>query len=384
MTTTTYAIQVIHCGQPERVADLSQSVMGELLSIGLHTSVAVTVSETPPGPDTPAITVLYGSTTAANSPAVGAALAEAMRAGRVVIPAVDTLENYSAQVPAPLRGINGFALGGPDPHGRLARLLLEDLGIEDQERRVFISHKRDDGLGAAEQLHNRLGQCGFSPFIDRFAIREGNDVQRYIADALEDHAFLLLLETPLAHTSEWVYDEVEYALSHTMGTLIIQWPNNPTPVPGSQGLARISLAEEDLTTDEHDYQVLTEATLNQVVAEVEAAHARGLVRRRKNLVRNVEESVLATHGVRCVALPGWRLLVDVGGRRQVVGLSPRRPSARDLHRIDLARAEDGDSTSAVLVHAARVLGDNLKGHLDWVAGTRDLHLIPENAVGVWP
>ena len=150
-----------------------------------------------------------------------------------MIPVVSELSRFSREVPAALRPINGFpwSRGARD----LARVLLAELGIEERQRRAFISHKRDDGLGAAEQLHDELSHIGFRPFIDRFAIPQGRDIQAEIADALEDHAFLLFLETPLAHTSEWVFYEVEYALLHTLGTLIVTWPGEVTPMRGSVG-----------------------------------------------------------------------------------------------------------------------------------------------------
>ena len=164
----------------------------------------------------------------------------------------------------------------PDQLEQLVHLLLEELGIEEKQRRVFISHKRDDGLGAAEQLHDTLSHHGFRPFIDQFAVRVGQGVQAEIADALEDHAFLLLLETPLAHTSTWVFDEVDYALSHAMGVLILRWPGEPTPVPGSQGLPRIDLATDEIVPDAHGYDTLTEAGLSRIVSEVEGRPTRGV------------------------------------------------------------------------------------------------------------
>ena len=177
----------------------------------------------------------------ANDPVVAATVAAALAAGTVVIPVVDDLADFARDVPDALRPINGLGWSGPSAGRALARVLLAELGIEDRQRRVFISHKREDGLGAAEQLHDALSHHRFTPFIDRFVIREGEDVQATIADALEDHAFLLLLETPIAHTSDWAFDEVDYALTHTMGTIIVRWPGTTTSVPGSAGLPRLTL-----------------------------------------------------------------------------------------------------------------------------------------------
>ena len=49
-------------------------------------------------------------------------------------------------MPPVLHPINGFGWLGTDPARRLARELLVELGIEDSQRRVFISHLLTDSL----------------------------------------------------------------------------------------------------------------------------------------------------------------------------------------------------------------------------------------------
>lgn len=381
--TTTYEIQVIQVDRPDWLAQLRQAVAAELERVGLHKTVTVAVLEARPSPGTPAVTTFFGSAAAAGNPGLGDLVAEALASGRPVVPVVEDLASYRQAVPEPLPPINGFAWEGPDPAQRLTLLLLEELGIEDKQRRVFISHKRDDGLGAAEQLHDRLTHHGFVPFIDRFAIRSAARVQETIADALEDHAFLLLLETPLAHTSDWVFDEVDYALSHTMGTLILRWPNDPEPVPGSKGLGREQLAAADLMTDAHGYDILTDASLDRVVGLVEMAHAQGLVRRRRMLIRSIEEAARAAGCTSCIPTRSWRLLVEQGGRSTLLGITPRLPTATDLQELDEARLDAGADVGATLVHSARILRAERRQHLSWVVSDRDLTVTPENAIGGW-
>lgn len=222
---------------------------------------------------------------------------------------------------------------------------------------------------------------GFVPFIDRFAIRAAQSVQDTIADALEDHAFLLLLETPLAHTSEWVFDEVDYALSHQMGILILQWPGDPQNVPGSNRLPRLTLAAGELDPDDHGYDVLTEPAIDRVIAEIEGAHAHAIVRRRRMLIRSIEEAAAAAGATACVPLRDWRLLVEHGGEPTLLGVTPRLPMARDLHDLDDARATLPGDPSGVLVHSARALREERASHLTWVRGDRKLEFVPENAIG---
>jgi hypothetical protein len=378
---TVYEIQVIDANRAGWKSELERAVETELRRVALHRSVSVRVAGEPSNGDCPSIVVYLAAETAPTDAAGDERVRDATGQGLVVIPVVADLRAFREHVPDALAPINGFEWSGGDPAERLARLLLEALGIEERQRRVFISHKREDGLGAAEQLHDGLSHQGFRPFIDRFAIPAGARVQDYIADELEAHAFMLLVETPQAHESDWVFDEVDYALSHTMGVLILQWPGQPQPVPGSQGLPRLTLSPEQLETDEHGYDILTMEALEEVMAQVEAAHASGLVRRRRMLVQNVEEAAAASGCTSCVPLPDWRVLVAHEEQSTLVGVTPRLPTATDLQHLDEARGAYEAPPSAVLVHSARTLRPSLREHLTWVSGARDLSLTPENAIG---
>jgi hypothetical protein len=374
--TTAYAIEIVHADRGSWVHELQAAVADELLAVGLHRSVIVDVIDTPVPVDTPVVVVMLGSALAATDARVAARVREAIDAGLVVLPVVSDLARFSAECPPPLRHLNGK----PFEAVAVARMLLRELGIEDRELRVFISHKREDGLWAAEQMYDELAHRAYMPFIDRFAIGPARDVQADIADALEDYAFLLLLETPLAYDSDWVFDEVDYALVRTMPIVIVSWPGDVRAVPGSAGLPRVKLDDCDIELNAHGAEVLTELAVDRVIANVEAEHARGLVRRRRQLVCNVEQAA-AVHGARATPLPGWRLLVETGAEQTVVGIAPRLPTASELQQLDLARCEHAASGDAVLVHAARALRQERKEHLSWVADGRAIELLPENAVG---
>jgi nucleotide-binding universal stress UspA family protein len=378
---TSYIIRVFHSDSGDRRDAIAGALDAELEAVALHRTVEIVVRDSGVLPnDAPAVGVYLGSPAAAADSALAAEIADALRAGLTVVPVVDDLGSFTELVPEALRPVNGYAWQGPQPGRRLVRVLLEELGIQEVHRRVFISHKREDGLAAAEQLHDELCHAGFKPFIDRFAIRSGQGVQETIADALEDYAFLLVLETPLAHSSDWVFDEVDYALSHTMGAVILSWPGPPTPVPGSNGLPRVNLVDTDLQTDTHGYEIFTDGALDRVVETVEAAHARGLVRRRRMLVTSTEEAALAAGCAACVPLPGWRLKLDHEGATTIVGTAPRLPTAKDLQALEEAAQAYTPSTT-VLVHSARHLRNERRRHLEWVAGPRNLTLTPENAIG---
>lgn len=377
----TYEIRVLQVDRPDWLAALRVAVSTELRETGAHRSVEVEVVEGVHGrTDVPAVAVVLVGPAAKSDASVEAGVQVAVDEGLVVLPVVDDLADFMAKVPAGLSPFNGFPWSGTDPARKLARLLLEELGIEDADRRVFISHRRTDGLWAAEQLHDALSHHGFRPFIDRFNVPKGRDVQASIADALEEFAFLLVLETPDAHTSPWVFDEVDYALSHTMGMVIVQWPRRPETVPGSAMVPRLRLRVRELRGSGRRPDPLVSGAIDRIIQEVEAAHAQGIVRRRRMLLQSVQEAA-SSAGARATPLRDWSLDVVAAGRRSIVSVAPRLPAASDLQRLDETRVQIDPAADGVLVHAARNLDDGRRRHLEWLTRNRGLETVPDNGIG---
>ncbi len=377
-----YRVEIFQRGRTVWRDRLGVSLRRELNAHGLHRALTVEVSEHHIDVDTtPTVAVALLDQDSKLDEDLAMEVSAAVDDGVVVIPVVDDLTVFRDQAPPKLSPHNGFAWHGADPETELARLLLEELGIEESDRKVFISHRRSDALGAAEQMHDRLTHHRFSPFIDRFAIRPGRNVQAEIADALEQFAFLLVLESHDAHLSDWVFDELEYALAHTMGVLIVQWPGNPAQIPGSDRLPRLILSPGDVITDDHGYDILTEPALDRVVREVEATHAQGIVRRRRMLLVSAQEAAEAA-GAECVPLTHWCLDVTSPSGRTIVAVAPRLPLAEDLRRLDEKRLQIDADADGVLLHAARRLAEPRRRHLEWVVGGRNLEMIPDNCIGV--
>ncbi|QOR69380.1 toll/interleukin-1 receptor domain-containing protein [Ruania alkalisoli] len=378
--TVSYQVLALHVDRPGWLAKLRQSVASELMALGVHKSLNVNVTEELLDSEAPAVAVLLVGPATKNASSLDRRIIAARDSGLVVIPVVDSLAAFAAQVPDLVSAFNGFEWSGGDPERRLARIVLKQLGIEERDRKVFISHRRSDGLAAAEQLYDALSHVSFSPFIDRFAIPAGDNVQLRIADALESFAFVLLLETPDAHASDWVFDELEYALAHSMGVLIVTWPDEPPPIPGSDRLPRVHLQSADLVQKGHGFDALSSEAVDRVLREVESAHALGLVRRRKMLLSSVQSSAEAG-GATCTALKDWSMDVSGPSGRSIVAVAPRLPESEDLHRLDEMRNSIQETADALLIHAARQLEASRKRHLDWAKGDRNLRMISENAVG---
>ena len=375
---TPYYVEIFSEQGDSRRELLTEAIEQELNRLGVHRTLSVNIADAPLDGE-PTVGIYFGGSPIVNNSQMTTLLSQSLAASRAVIPVVDNLATYSSDVPDCLRPINGFAWSGQDSAERLARKVLEELGIEDRQRRAFISHRREDGLAAAEQLHEGLSQNGFHPFIDRFHITPGRNVQAEIADQLEDCALLLLIETPSAHGSEWVFDEVDYALSHQLGIHIVSWPGEVTALPGTIGLPRQRLEESDLTSLK-GYDIFTSDAVDGIIACVEAEHARAMVRRRRYLLISAEEAARDA-GRECLPLPGWRMTVKGQNSSSIVQVTPRLPTVEDLYSLDEIRGDFPEQHSGILIHAARRIPDARRKVLAWAGESRDLALVPENAIG---
>ncbi len=381
--TITYQLVVLHSDREDWLAQIGMAIDSELRTLGLHTSVTVSITEGLASANAPTLALVLVGPTSRHNRQLHERIEQTTNAGLVVIPVVDDLMTFEAQVPPGVSTLNGLEWSGPEPATRLARAVLEELGIEERARKVFISHRRSDGQRAAEQLHDELSHLRFEPFIDRFMIRPGEGVQERIADALEQFAFLLVLETPDAHLSHWVFHEVAYALAHTMGLLIVQWPGSPNLIPGTDDLPRLVLAPEDVIDDPHDCSALTPSGRDRVLREVERAHAVGLVRRRQMLLANVRDAA-EVGGAVCTPLTNGFLDVVQADIRTIVAVSPRLPLTEDLQRLDETRNMAGLGVGAVLIHSTRRMANARKKHLEWAIGGRELKMFADNTVGgIW-
>jgi formylglycine-generating enzyme required for sulfatase activity len=77
---------------------------------------------------------------------------------------------------------------------------------------VFISYSRSDGTEAAEVLAQKLRSREIEAFLDRESIRAGALWQQVIRDKLKKSRIFIILLTPGAVESDWVYKEFQLAM----------------------------------------------------------------------------------------------------------------------------------------------------------------------------
>src|SRR5258707_14109971 len=77
---------------------------------------------------------------------------------------------------------------------------------------VFISHSGKDAM-IARQLAHRLSEVGLKVLIPEDEVMSGDNWAKKVGQALEDSDLVVVLVTPQAFESEWLKEEIQYALT---------------------------------------------------------------------------------------------------------------------------------------------------------------------------
>lgn len=350
-----------------------ESVRARLVDSGIDGAVDVSFVNTLSDGNT-GVVIVFCNPRSVRDATLNDRVMEAVDAGKIVIPVVSSLLRYETRVPRSAIKLNGFRARYKADVARLASFLLGEIGISPAARRLFISHRRSDAMDVAEQLFGYFSKAGFQPFIDRFDIPPGRDMQEEISAAIEDAGMVLFLESPDAHQSPWAFYEVNHAMSHQLGVHIVTWPGHPVQLKSTSHLSRQRLAASDFDSP----QALTPQALEAIRVEVESAYFASQIRKRSAMFDSLV-AVARDNGADAVAMPRWRIRIEKPGIRSlIVQVISRLPVAEDVWDIDTFRDKNYPGSAAVVVHAARSYSQLRKEFLAWTVRGRGVRLTPEN------
>ncbi|MCI0335287.1 MAG: toll/interleukin-1 receptor domain-containing protein [Planctomycetes bacterium] len=77
--------------------------------------------------------------------------------------------------------------------------------------KIFLSYARKD-IALARELAKQLSRVGFDVWNSDEAIAPGDNWAKKIGKALDDSHLMVILLTPKAMESDWLRQEIEYAL----------------------------------------------------------------------------------------------------------------------------------------------------------------------------
>ncbi|MHB1166170.1 MAG: toll/interleukin-1 receptor domain-containing protein [Candidatus Nanopelagicales bacterium] len=255
----------------------------------------------------------------------------------------------------------------------VALLVLQLVGLADEDRRIFLSHRRTDGSVLAEQLRTALADDRWDVFLDRFSVPPAVDFQERLDRELADKAFVLLLETPQASGSDWVEHEVAFALRHRLGLLSLALPETTRAqlFPSVHDSWRHRLAARDFKAG-HRSGELTPAALDRVLVDIELGHAKATRLRRESVMSDAEAELLSL-GYSVQPVSEWALLGTRDGVQDLVVAIPRAPVPADLREAEMQRRlhrRSGMSTRAWLVHPTEDVDTRRVSLLLWLTARR--------------
>ena len=258
-----------------------------------------------------------------------------------VIPVASAGANIPTIIPATLHATNAFFIPAGDNRleGAIAAL-LECVGLLHQQRRVFVSYRRDDSREVAVQLHDTLSGRGFDVFLDTHDIRPGLPLQDMLWHRMADSDIVIMLDTEDYFGSKWTVQEFGRALSKGIFILRVVWPGHNPSRHLSLGEV-INLLPGDFTAAKQ----LSPELIEQVVERAERLRSRSIANRHRQIAGKLSLEVeriggtvngIGAHRAISVTLPSGKQLWAY----PAVGI-PTAELLNDVHSKAEAAGQDG-------------------------------------------
>lgn len=309
-----------------------------------------------------------------------------LKGNAFVLPVATDIEQFSKQIPEPLRQINGFELSNHKDIEPLVSCILEGFSLLRLFRRLFISYRRTESRSAAIQLYERLEEAGFDVFLDTHSIRPGEIFQDELWHRLVDTDVVVLLNTPGFLTSKWTEQELAKASAMSIGILQLVWPGHKPERPSE--LSTFSfLKEDDFEGDYADVNKchLKSHVVENIVSQAESIRARSLAARQDNLIA---EFLSAS---RLLSKPAYLqpdrfITVEYPDDKEIIVI----PTVGVPHAFSYQQSEDlvnrikkHGIRKAYLLYDHRNIREKWLNHLNWLDGYLPVRSVKVTDVENW-
>jgi hypothetical protein len=244
----------------------------------------------------------------------------------------------------------------------LCALALESLGLLHEQRRVFVSYRRDDSRETAVQLHDELTAKGFDVFLDTHSIRSGAVFQEMLWHRLADCDVVIMLDTEGYFESKWTKQEIGRTMAHGIHILQLVWPGRePTRFMNLSDTVRL------VNSDFDGSKGLNRDIVIRIASKTEALRSRSIAWRHRNLVSKLRAEVIRVGG-RFGGVGGHHAVpIDLPNGLKVqaypaVGV----PTALVLNDIHRKASGTGEGRRPCLVYDDTGLRPAWLDHLSWL------------------
>lgn len=199
------------------------------------------------------------------------------------LPLVSRLDNVGEEIPDLLRPLNCLSIAD-NSLKRIATAALECIGLLPQQRRVFLSYRRDGAKQAALQLFEQLSARLYDVFLDTHKVAASTDFQDELWHNLCNSDVLIMLETDGYFKSRWTQAEFARALSKKIAVFNIKWPNvKDNPAIKLAHKLELTNTDIDLSSGELSNQVI-----NDICEQLETIRAKSYAARHLHMISRIK------------------------------------------------------------------------------------------------
>lgn len=285
-----------------------------------------------------------------------------------ILPIVESLENYTMHVPKDLKSINGKLCKNEDQETEVVSLILENLSLLRKDRRLFISYRRTESTGVAEQLSDSFTEKGFDCFLDTRSVRPSDNFQNELWHRMADSDVVILLDTPGFRTSHWTVAELTQANSTSVQILHLLWPGvSADPTSAFSVFLPLDLADFAYVGSAPDkFSTLTRRAVRRILTAAESLRARAIAARQADLFDSISDAARET-GCTVTLHPQRYLTVSKGSQNLALVPTVGVPSSPRLHGFLRALRADHEVFELVAVYDERGILDEWRVHLNWLS-----------------
>lgn len=287
-----------------------------------------------------------------------------------IITLVSDLERVSSELPECLRHINALATTPNKNINRVVSLVLESFRLLRRERRLFISYRRADSEGVANQLYDALDSHGFDVFIDTRTVPPAVDFQDELWHRLADTDVVVLLDTKGFRGSRWTTEELARANATNIQILHLLWPEQLEDPSSGFSFFHPLVSEDFVSTETIGKESrLVEEVVTAICDHAEQLRARAIAARHNYLVDSFCDNARDRGFVPSVQPERWISIEVAPGSTLAVVPTVGVPNSLSINQTFDAISQAGGGTGGVWVlYDSRGLLASWLRHLDWLDG----------------
>jgi TIR domain len=303
--------------------------------------------------------------------------------GNVILPVF--LKDFTDEMPKTLSNQNGLIF--EENISKICNLVLEGFELLRNERKIFISYKRNESSNIAIQLYEILEQNNFDVFLDTHSVDKGVKFQEELWHRMTDCDVILMLNTNGFLKSEWCSQELDKAHLKRIGIVHLLWPDCDFE-RFAQLAHSIKLKNNDF--DEPLFSDISKGRLKSevvkdVVTLVESTRARNLAARQDALIT---EFTQAAHNNKVdVNLQYSRYITQETSTRKRIVYIPTIgiPQSINCHKSQklIKKIESNEIDSIHLIYDEMSIRDYWLEHLDWLNDYLEVRTIKKQTFNHW-